>query len=332
MSTHTVNIIEIEQVLPHENAERLELVPVAGWQAVVKKGDFKPGDKAIYIEPDYTVPTTRPEFAFLARDGKERHRLKAVRLRGVLSYGLLIPVPAELANASVGDNVMEALGIRRWEPEVKAHTSGDRLAEAEWPKTYTPVFNVESYQRFPGAFRRNEQVVVTEKIHGANARYVWVDGVFYMGSRNHWLRDGDHIWARAATIGTGIRTWCEVNAGTVLYGEVYGNVQSLKYGLDRGAVAFSAFAAIKNGCWVDQTELFRTLASAGVRTAPIVYEGPFDIETIKNVAEEDSRVAGVPGHMMEGVVIVPSQERFDSNFGGRVALKLISNRYWESNE
>lgn len=33
-----------------------------GWRAVVKKGQFAPGD--IYIEPDYTVPTARPEFSF----------------------------------------------------------------------------------------------------------------------------------------------------------------------------------------------------------------------------------------------------------------------------
>ena len=90
MSTHSVTIIAITAVLPHGNAERLEIVPIGGWQAVVKKGEFKVGDPTIYIEPDYTVPTARPEFAFLAKAGRERHRLKAVRLRGILSYGLLI--------------------------------------------------------------------------------------------------------------------------------------------------------------------------------------------------------------------------------------------------
>ena len=83
MSTHSVNIIEIGEVLPHDNAERLEIVPVGGWRAVVKKGQFTRGDRAVYIEPDYTVPTTHPDFAFLAREGRDRHRFKAVRLRGV---------------------------------------------------------------------------------------------------------------------------------------------------------------------------------------------------------------------------------------------------------
>lgn len=331
MSTHSVNVIKIEAVLPHDNAERLEIVPVGGWQAVVKKGDFKPGDKAIYIEPDYTVPTSRPEFSFLARPDRARHRLKAVRLRGKLSYGLLIPVPADLP-VEIGDNVMDLLEVQRWQPEEKVRTGGDRLSEDEWPKTYAPVFDVESYQRFPDTIKAGEPVVVTEKIHGANARYVWIDGVFYMGSRNHWLKDGDHIWARAAAIGNGVRAWCQANAGCVLYGEVYGNVQSLKYGLDRGAVAFAGFAATRNGEWVDQGELFRTLENLDIKTAPVLYKGPFDADIIKEIAERDSLVATVSGHMMEGVVIVPERERFDADMGTRVALKHISNRYWESNE
>ena len=95
MSTHSVTVIEIKEVRPHDNAERLEIVPIGGWQAVVKKGQFKLGDRAIYIQPDYTVPTARPEFAFLAKEGRSRHRLKAIRLRGVLSYGLLISVPED---------------------------------------------------------------------------------------------------------------------------------------------------------------------------------------------------------------------------------------------
>jgi RNA ligase (TIGR02306 family) len=106
MSTHSVNIVEIAEVLPHANAERLEIIPVGGWQAVVRKGQFAVGDRAVYIEPDYTVPTARPEFAFLAKEGRDRHRLKAVRLRGALSFGLLIPVPDELNGVLPGDDVM----------------------------------------------------------------------------------------------------------------------------------------------------------------------------------------------------------------------------------
>jgi hypothetical protein len=43
-----------------------------------------------------------------------------------------------------------------------------------------------------------------------------------------------------------------------------------------------------------------------------------------------ARCAGAePGHMKEGIVIVPAEERRDDEIG-RVALKHISNRYWMS--
>jgi RNA ligase (TIGR02306 family) len=329
MSTHSVNVIEIEAVLPHGNAERLEIVPVGGWQAVVKKGQFRPGDRAVYIEPDYLVPTNRPEFEFLAKDGRDRHRLKAVRLRGELSFGLLIPVPGDIADRDPGTNVMGELGIERWEPVVKI-TMADELPQDQWPETYAPKFDIESYEKFPHVIRDGEMVIVTEKVHGANARYVFVDGVFYLGSRNRWLiPDGDHVWARAARSVPSIREWCEANPGSVLYGEAFGNVQSLKYGRMKGEISFIAFAASMKGQWLDQPALFRALESYGVPTAPVVYEGPFDHDHIRTVAEKDSKVSLTRGDMMEGVVICPATERFHASIG-RVAVKHISNRYWES--
>jgi len=328
MSTHAVNIIVIEDVRPHPNADRLEIVPVGGWQAVTKKGQFKVGDRAIYVEPDYTVPTAREEFAFLAKPGRERHRLKAVRLRGELSYGLLIPVPTAFTSLAVGTNVMADMGIARWEPEVKL-TMADELPQDQWPETFAPKFDIESYEKFPHVIADGEPVIVSEKVHGANARVTFVAGTFYIGSRQRWLiPDGGHIWARAAAHNPAIRAWCEANPGAVLYGEVYGNVQSLTYGLGKGEVRFIAFAASYKGQWRDQGALFLDLYEARIPTRPILYRGPFDHAEIKRIAELDSTVAIVPGHMMEGVVIVPEMERFHASIG-RVAVKHISNRYWE---
>lgn len=325
MSTHAVYIVEISNILPHENAERLEIVPVNGWQAVVKKGQFRPGDRAIYIEPDYTVPTDRAEFSFLAREGRDRHRLKAVRLRGALSFGLLIPVPSELATLPVGANVMADLGIERYEPPVKLAGS-DELPADQHPRVYSSKFDVESIKRYPAILQHGESVIVTEKIHGANARYLFADGLFYMGSRGQWLRpDVDHPWKRAADSDPRIRAWCEKHPGHVLYGEAFGAVQSLRYGRKPGQVSFAAFAVLASGEWQDTGQLFES----DLPTVPVLYRGPYSDELFA-LAEQDSTVPGAePGHMREGIVIVPERERRDVDLG-RVALKHISNRYWES--
>ena len=328
MSTHSVAIIAITAVLPHGNAERLEIVPIGGWQAVVKKGEFKVGDPAIYIEPDYTVPTARPEFAFLAKAGRERHRLKAVRLRGILSYGLLIAVPAELRDRAIGSDVMADLGIERYEPPV-IMAGADELPVGQWPQTHgASKFDIESLANFPGILQPGEPVLVTEKIHGANARFLFQRGIFYIGSRTRWLKpEAEHPWKRAADADPRLRAWCEAHADVVLYGEVYGAVQSLRYGLGPGQARFAAFAAAERGDWLATLAL---LEDASLPTVPLLYRGGYDPAIVLPLAEGNSRVPGAPaGQLMEGIVIVPEHERRDDRIG-RVALKHISARFWEA--
>lgn len=308
-----------------------EIVPVGGWQAVTKKGQFKPGSRAVYIEPDYVVPTASPLFSFLAKDGRDNHRLRAVRLRGALSFGLLIDVPDALQGRDVGDDVMVDLGVSRYEPPVrpfKGGSDGHELPEAECPRVFAPKYDLENIQNFMGVIGAGERVVVTEKVDGANARYVHAGGRLYMGSRGRWLRhDADHFWSRALAVTPGISHWCAAREGVVLYGEVYGPVQSLKYGLSEPRfVGFSALRA--DGTWMDSGPLHRSLANAGIPHVPRLFEGPFDMDAIRALAESDSKI-GPAGHLMEGVVIVPEVER-RHDVVGRVAFKHISARFWES--
>jgi RNA ligase (TIGR02306 family) len=330
---HSVKIIEIGEVPPHENADRLCVVPVGGWSAVVGKDQFRPGSRAIYIEPDYMVPLDRPEFAFLRKEGSDKteHRLKAIRLRGVVSFGLLIPVPEGLMDRATGDNVMDDLGIRRYDPPVRG-THGkldDGLPELEWPQVYSSKFDVEDIRKHEDIFEPGEPVFVTEKLHGASSRAVWRDDVFYIGSRTRWLKpDVRTPWMRAFGAAPQVAEWCEANPETVLYGETYGPVQELKYGLQ--SPAFAAFAASQHGEWLDLPALHESLMKASVPPVPVLYHGPYDRVLIADIAEWDSRIATAPkGHMMEGVVIAPMTERRDDRIG-RVCLKLISNRYWLS--
>lgn len=334
MSTHTVSVIEIGDILPHPNADRLDIIPIPGtsWQVVAAKGQFTPGAKGVYVQPDYVVPTTRPEFAFLAKgkDSITTHRLRAVRLRGALSFGLLIPMPAELDGVPAGANVMEELGIARYVPPSFAKAA-DTLAYDKWPALAVPKFDIESLSNYPSVLEPGERVLVTEKIHGANAKYVFHNGEMYVGSRNRWLKPDDkHFWSEALANDPRIEAWCRAYPDVVLFGEVYGPVQSLRYGSSTHA-RFAAFAALNapTGEWIDVADL---VADLSLPTAPFIYIGPWKPEDILTLAEEDSTVEGTPkGHMREGLVIVPVRERVDPNIG-RVILKHISSRYWTSSE
>jgi hypothetical protein len=142
---HQVNVIKIEQILPHSNADKLEIVPIEGYQAVVGKGQFKVGDLAYYIPPDSIVPD-REEYAFLwgnaTYDGGtpvRKRRITAKKLRGEWSEGVLMPLDNNLGAGlieapntlvksfvhdevqgqivEVGDNVAEFLGITHYDAD-----------------------------------------------------------------------------------------------------------------------------------------------------------------------------------------------------------------------
>ncbi|MCY3849845.1 MAG: hypothetical protein OXF75_03455 [Acidimicrobiaceae bacterium] len=76
----------------HPNADRLEVAVVDGWRVVVASGAFTDGDAAVYIPEASILPG--PLIAELGLDGRlagpSHNRVKALRLRGELSQGLLV--------------------------------------------------------------------------------------------------------------------------------------------------------------------------------------------------------------------------------------------------
>ena len=59
-------VVRIDEIIPIEGADRVEVAKVGGWRVMVRKGQFKAGDPAIYFEIDSKVPETEV-FEFLAQ-------------------------------------------------------------------------------------------------------------------------------------------------------------------------------------------------------------------------------------------------------------------------
>lgn len=124
-------IVLVDSVSPIKKADFVEVTHIGGWQCVTKKGEFQPGDRAVYIEIDSLLPIDRPEFAFLASrkeslkvfDEITYSRIKTIKLRGELSQGLLIPVPTSFMDKPVGANITNDLDIRKFD-EVIVNTDG----------------------------------------------------------------------------------------------------------------------------------------------------------------------------------------------------------------
>jgi RNA ligase (TIGR02306 family) len=331
MSEHRIEIVQIGKIEPHANADRLAITRIWGWQCCIGKDDFKEGDLAIYIPPDYLVPISNPSFAFLKReDGKPQERIRVRRFKGALSQGLLIPVPPELLDRSVGANVIAELGIERYEPPLPMSSGG--LFVGGPSGLYCPKFDVECYQRYFQMFTAGEPVVITEKIHGANARYTYAqdkDGEWkqFCGSRTNWLAEDDkNYWWMAFHRNPAIGEWCKEHPTLILYGEVFGQVQKLKYGAKRNDVFFAAFAVLKQNQWLDFDEAY-AMVTPKVAWVPLLYKGPFDAKIALSLSEGRSTWPGAD-HVREGCVIIPEKERNDAEIG-RVMLKIVSDSYLE---
>lgn len=169
MSNHIVEVVPLDLSI-HPNADRLLVAKVHGYTCVTAKDQWEGKDRAAYIPPDSLVDVTRPEFKFLEPKSKNGiARIKAVKVRGVLSFGLLVPVNTEYP---IGSDVASALGVTHYEPPLRRPSTNvhgvDFGGEAATPPSVvTPKYDLESGRRYAHkVFVDNEPVCITEKIHG----------------------------------------------------------------------------------------------------------------------------------------------------------------------
>jgi RNA ligase (TIGR02306 family) len=365
-STHKVEVVPVV-LEKHPNADRLSVAKVFGYTCVTETSQWI-GQLAAYIPPDSLVDTTRPEFLFLATEAKYGEkgtlaRVKAKRLRGVQSFGLLVPAPN---GVQLGEDIADLLQVTHYDPPIKGTGTKPGLRFggeiASGPNVYHVKYDVEAGRRYAdGVFVPGELVVATEKIHGANARYVFHDGRMYCGSRIEWKKEYpsyDHVTSeflaqqgvsedRAAAIIEGLkiknvvknlwwqaldatptlRAFCESHPGVVVYGEVYGAVQDLNYGCKPHEVRFAAFDVMENGVWLDFDAAWGLLRGYDVPFVSYLFRGEYDFDKMCELADGPSVIPGT-NHIREGVVVVPIKERWDHRVG-RVKLKWVSAAYLE---
>lgn len=336
MSTHTIPVVAIDEVRSHPNGDFLDLARIGGYWSVVKRDEYKVGDLCVFVPPDYMVPLDLPVFAFLkerAREGADAIRIKAVRLRGERSFGLVVPAPE---GAELGQEMIETWGITRYEPQ-EGGSTGDNC---RGPQMHPPRYDLEPIQANMGLFTPETDVIVTGKIHGQNGRFVFDEDQLWAGSRGTWKYHPEHVfddghkasatnWWVCAKQNPWIEEWCRANPGAVLYGEVYGpGVQGPKfhYGKKPGQFGFVVFDVLENGQWVDNATLRDDPRFEGLVQTEVLYRGKFDFAKIEDLAEQKETLNGC-GHTREGVVVKAEKE--DPSARQRIALKYVSVKYLE---
>lgn len=191
MSSFAVNILRLDAVETHPDANSLDIATIGGYQAVVKKEQFRTGDLVAYIPEAAVLPTDLlKHLGFWDEDrqcgtlkGNRGNRVGAIRLRGVLSQGICVEVaqdsaetgqlvlpgrPEDMAflNVRLGDDVAAPMDIEKYVVPIPIHLSGEVFSTNP---ALTANFDVEDWKRYPHAIEEGEPVVFTEKLHGSFA-------------------------------------------------------------------------------------------------------------------------------------------------------------------
>jgi hypothetical protein len=318
------------------------------------------------------------ERAFACQIPEKYRRIKVKRFKGVLSQGLVIPAPP---GAKEGDDVGELLGITHWNPPELEGGNSERPPRAKggrpktlksWAKFLTfkvlralgithpkllgglqedgpemdlPIYDIENFHRYADVFKPGEIVIATEKVDGANARYLFHNGRMWCGSHRQWKAKGDNAWWHALRQHKWAEDFCRSHPDHCLYGELYGpGIRTTKgtgpkpYGvMSNKDIGFAPFDIRYNGKWLDFddavslilrfTDTIDTERWLGPLWAPVVYHGPYDKALLLELAEKPSFLWPSQA-IMEGIVIRPKHERYQSPIG-RVILKAKSKAYLE---
>ena len=85
-------VVKINSIEPIVGSDNCEAAIVGGWRVMVRKGQFEPGDLAVYFEIDSKLPENDERFAFMAR---KNYKVKTQRYtfggKGLMiSQGLLM--------------------------------------------------------------------------------------------------------------------------------------------------------------------------------------------------------------------------------------------------
>jgi len=215
----------ISSIDVHPNADNLEIVTVLGYKCIVRKGDFSLGDTVVLIQPDTILPET-PVFDFFNRKHK---RVKALKLRGVWSFGIVIGTHhfEDFKYYPIGREVSAEIGVTKYEAPQLQDLQAAGYLPSKLQKT-----DEERYQNLIHELPYGSPVDVTLKIDGSSATYycfLQPDGTWDSGICSRSLRmkpECSNIYTRVEkmySILEKLLAYCQQhNVSLALRGEIYG--------------------------------------------------------------------------------------------------------------
>jgi RNA ligase (TIGR02306 family) len=318
---------QIDQLVAIQGADFIELARIGGWDVVVKRGQFKTFDLAIYIEIDSWVPLKLAPFLAQSKEhefnGIVGERLRTKKLKGIISQGLLLDLHDN--HLEEGTDLTEYLGIQLYEKPIAACLTG--LAKGNFP-TFIPKTDQERIQnlklRYDDWKEQGVEWEVTEKLDGSSMTVYQRYGEFGVCSRNLDLKEtgGNTFWqvARELYIENKMfnhdRDW-----DFAIQGELCGpGIQGNQYGLSKAQFFVYDIFDIQAQQYLLPGTRRKLCKELGLNHVPVIFEAQdclFDISAILLTAEGESLLNK---SLREGLVYKSCSNSQDS-------FKAISNKW-----
>jgi len=344
----------IKKTLPIQEADRVELATFENveWRCIVKKGEFRVGDKAVYFEIDSLLPVNNT-FEFLAKGSKPKktsledgtevqgYHLKTMRMRGVLSQGLALPLnilenfhksrdtfgmPMIMTSHnewSDGQDVSEYIGVHKYEPTISTQLAGQ--VKGNFP-SFFPKTREERIQNCFKQIKKYQDITwyATIKYDGASMSVYNYNGDFGACSKNLDLKETKEntIWQLANRYNLKEK----LPEGFAVQGEAFGEGIQKNHHKIKGT-DFKVFNVydIKKGEYLDYEKAVQFTNNIGLSFVDIFHpKKDKEYYSLENYSLQDFLdLADSTG--LEGLVFRPTVKINDAF--ERVSFKVISNNY-----
>lgn len=338
-------INKINKIESIENADKIEKITVNGWSAIAQKGIHKEGDLVLCMTTDAVIPEELAVKWGVAGYLRKGNRVRTIKLKGTYSEVVLIPLvdTYDFHNdrISEGKDMMDILGIFKYEPpETIINLPGGKQIKQKDNLNFNKYHKFPNHKNTPNMFNEEDEVVVTRKIHGTNARFgivkknklsFWdkikrlfgyeVEYEFILGSHNvikTYSKDGgfynDNVWAECAVkYAIEEKLWDLfykiretepdlLGTGIILYGEIFGEgIQGQHYTYGLKERKLGLFDIELNKQYLNREEFNDFIFELDLPLVETLYRGPYNLEIINKLIEKNY----IPGTKTphEGVVV-----------------------------
>jgi len=280
-------IAKIDEIKVIPGADNIEQAVIGGWNCIIQKNQYAEGDLVVVATTDAVIPQELSDAMNVTNYLRKGGRVRTVKLRGVYSECLIIPLKyiPFMENYYEGKDMMYAMNIYKYEPPaIQVQLASGRKVKYHQNPNFTVYYKFPNFKNVKGMFTEEDEVQITRKLHGTNARYgivkkrnlsLWDKVKKFFGIADQWIEYeyvyGSHnvekgsdsqgfydtdVWrtiAESYDIKNKLWSYAKtygpdvIGSGIILYGEICGPGIQKNYDYGLNKIEFLGFDFVENG-------------------------------------------------------------------------------------